>query len=400
MSTRQITAFKKLPEKCETGEVTEGDNKEDSWVETGRKDWHRSSITDRTIPIDPGHLVQETLAKDRTLDSALLAVATTSVQAINFPSLSLRATDTTDGNATANAATTKAPRQDGKCPAVWTTISRELSKMFVSGGGCTDDARASIRAVFHDCFPEGGCDGSLANPVELARRDNVPMTATINKLAAMAKQYKVGTADMLMFAGSHAVISCPGGPSTKTYVGRTDATGPAPEGQLPQADVGGDAALSRFEGKGFSAQDLAALIGSHTVARQFNTDASKVGASQDSTPGIWDILYYMQTLLKTAPFTFQSDINLSKQNKVGPWMKRFSIDKRSWDRSFSAAMEKMELLGSKGAGSLTDCTSALPRSLALRSAKQSYARSLLNSISMAAKERKAREAREAKKAKA
>lgn len=81
-------------------------------------------------------------------------------------------------------------------------------------------------------------------------------------------------------------------------------------------------------------------------------------------------------------------------------MRKFSLDKYSWDRSFSAAMAKMELLGTNGAASLYDCTSALPRSFALRSAKQSYARSLMNSISMAAKQRKAREAREAKKVKA
>lgn len=81
-------------------------------------------------------------------------------------------------------------------------------------------------------------------------------------------------------------------------------------------------------------------------------------------------------------------------------MKRFSVDKIAWDRSFSAAMAKMELLGSEGTAGMIDCTSALPHSYALRSAKQSYARSLLNSISAATKERKAREAREARKAKA
>jgi manganese peroxidase len=124
---------------------------------------------------------------------ALVAVAATSVQAINFPSLSLRQTNTTD-NGASTAST-------GKCPAVWTTISKDLTGIFVSGGQCTDDARASIRAVFHDCFPQGGCDGSLAFPAELARKDNVPMTATVNKLKDLATKYNVGVADMLMFAG-------------------------------------------------------------------------------------------------------------------------------------------------------------------------------------------------------
>ncbi|KAE9970005.1 hypothetical protein BLS_005123 [Venturia inaequalis] len=337
---------------------------------------------------------------------AILALAATSAQAINFPSLSLRATNTTvdvatDAEALGNSPSADADRKAGKCPAVWTTISRELTKMFVYEGTCTNDARASIRAVFHDCFPQGGCDGSLAHPVELARIDNVPMTATINKMAALADRYKVGIADMLMFAGSHAVISCPGGPSTKTYVGRTDATGPAPDGQLPQADAGGNEALSHFRDQGFSAEDLAALIGAHTAARQATTDPSRAGASQDSTPGVWDMLYYVQTILRLAPFTFQSDINLSEQNEVGPWMKIFSLDKIAWDRSFSSAMAKMELLGSQGTAGLTDCTSALPHSYALRrSLKQSYARSLLDSISAVANERKVRKALEAMKSKA
>jgi len=89
----------------------------------------------------------------------------------------------------------------GQCPAVWSQISDDLNGMFVAGGQCTDDARAAIRAVFHDCFPAGGCDGSLALPEELSRPDNAPMTGTVNKLAALAKQHNVGVADMLMFAG-------------------------------------------------------------------------------------------------------------------------------------------------------------------------------------------------------
>jgi hypothetical protein len=73
--------------------------------------------------------------------------------------------------------------------------------MFLSGGQCNDDARAAIRAVFHDCFPSGGCDGSLALPAELSRTENTPMAGTINKLSALAKQNGVGIADMIAFAG-------------------------------------------------------------------------------------------------------------------------------------------------------------------------------------------------------
>jgi hypothetical protein len=90
---------------------------------------------------------------------------------------------------------------DGKCPPVWGQISKDLSRMFISGGQCNDDARASIRAVFHDCFPEGGCDGSLALPAEISRRENAIMTPTVTKLANLAQKRGVSTADMLAFAG-------------------------------------------------------------------------------------------------------------------------------------------------------------------------------------------------------
>jgi len=297
---------------------------------------------------------------------AVAALAVSSTQAFSF-SLSRRQ------NATQG------------CPAVWTTIAGQLTDMFVSGGQCTDDARAAIRGVFHDCFPQGGCDGSLALPEELARSDNSPMTSTINKLSALAAQNNVGVADMLMFAGSHAVASCPGGPVVQTYIGRTDATVPAPDGQLPQANVSGDDALSHFQARGFSAQDLGALIGAHTASRQFNTDAADAGASQDSTPGIWDLIYFIQTLTKSAPFTFQSDINLSNQDSVGPFMKQFSTDKGSWDSAYTAAMAKMELLDNAGPSSMVDCTSALPQSQSKRSAKTHFARQIINSLGMSKK---------------
>jgi hypothetical protein len=282
---------------------------------------------------------------------ALIALAS-SAQAISFPSLPLLF-----------------KRQYGACPAVWSDISQDLTGMFLTDGVCNDDARAAIRAVFHDCFPGQGCDGSLALPEELARHDNQPMAATVTKLKALADEHDVGVADMIAFAGSHAVVTCPQGPIVKTYIGRNDTEIPAPDGQLPSATVGGDEALQHFSAKGFTAQDLAALIGAHTASRNLNTDPQAVGTPQDTTPGVWDIVYYVQTLLRSAPLSFQSDINLSNQDQVGPWMKQFSQDKAGWDAAFSAAMTKMALLGTPGPSAMVDCTSALPRAHASRDMK-------------------------------
>jgi hypothetical protein len=110
----------------------------------------------------------------------VIAGLLSSGQALDFPSLKPRAA----------------------CPAVWTKVSADLTSLFVTNYKCNDFARAAIRGVFHDCFPQGGCDGSLALfSSELSRSENVPMTATMNALNALAKKHSVGVADMLMFAG-------------------------------------------------------------------------------------------------------------------------------------------------------------------------------------------------------
>jgi hypothetical protein len=123
----------------------------------------------------------------------------------------------------------------------------------------------------------------------------------------------------------------------KTYVGRRDATSPAPDGQLPTGNAKGDEALQKFQQRGFSAQDLAALIGSHSTARQFDQDPSQAGKSLDSTPGTWDVKYYAETIAKKAPFSLPSDLSLANQTQVGPIMKKFSKSQGQWNAAFAPA---------------------------------------------------------------
>lgn len=132
--------------------------------------------------------------------------------------------------------------------------------------------------------------------------------------------------------------------------------------------MGGDEALQHFQSKGFTATDLGALIGSHSCTKQFNTDPSKAGAPSDDTPGVWDTKYYVETIAKTAPFTFESDTNLVNQADVGPVMKRFAGDKAGWDGAFAPAMTKLGLLGGNQ-DDMIDCTSALPRAQRRRDVK-------------------------------
>jgi manganese peroxidase len=88
------------------------------------------------------------------------------------------------------------------CPTVWKNIAVELSGSFASGLGCTQEARAAIRATFHDCFTSaGGCDGSLLLAGEINWSVNAGLVDTINYLNSLRTKYSVGAADLVQFAG-------------------------------------------------------------------------------------------------------------------------------------------------------------------------------------------------------
>lgn len=167
------------------------------------------------------------------------------------------------------------PRKSPSCPAVWSSVSSTLTGMFLDGNQCNDDARAAIREAFHDCGTwnkaqgsTGGCDGSLILANETSRPENNGLQDISAKLLKLANQFNVGVADMIQFAGAHAIVTCPGGPRIQTFVGRKDSSNPAPDGFLPDVHASGDSLFALFQDKGFSAVDLAALLGAHSTSKQ------------------------------------------------------------------------------------------------------------------------------------
>lgn len=168
-----------------------------------------------------------------------------------------------------------------------------------------------------------------------------------------------------VFAGNHAIVTCPGGPRVTTFIGRKDSGTPAPDGLLPDVNAAAADLFALFQAKGFSALDLAALLGAHSTSNQFNFDKQHVGAPQDSTPGIWDVKYYGETLNSPAPngvVVFPSDAKLSRYDQVGKEFQGFVNNQGKWNGKFADAMGKMTLLGrgSQGSSGLADCTSMLP----------------------------------------
>jgi hypothetical protein len=145
-----------------------------------------------------------------------------------------------------------------------------------------------------------------------------------------------------------------------------------------------DSLLQLFLDKGFSATELAALIGAHTTSTgtsfsgsryQFHSLTTRpafnqaangvpVNGPQDSTPGKWDINYYAETYNPPAGVSrFASDVNLSMKNTtVGKQFQGFVGQAGKWNSAFAAAMAKLSVLGiaSSAQGNFADCTGYLP----------------------------------------
>lgn len=166
-----------------------------------------------------------------------------------------------------------------------------------------------------------------------------------------------------MFAGNHAIVTCPGGPRVKTFIGRTDSTTPAPDGLLPDVNAPAADLFKLFQEKGFNEVNLTALLGAHSTSNQFNFNTTEgiKGLPQDSTPGVWDVKYYSET---TKPpqgvVVLPSDAKLAAHPTVGKEFKGFVNNQGKWTGKFADAMGKMALFGSDGTKGLVDCTGALP----------------------------------------
>lgn len=132
--------------------------------------------------------------------SLFLLAAASGAQAISFTDVSTAASVLKREASGLGNSMLSLVRRQGSCPSEWNDVSSELKGWFLDGAGCSDDARAAIRLAFHDCF-SGGCDGSMILAQEYNRGENAGLAGFAQKLAPLADQYGVGTADLIQFAG-------------------------------------------------------------------------------------------------------------------------------------------------------------------------------------------------------
>lgn len=89
-----------------------------------------------------------------------------------------------------------------RCPDVWRYIGEELKYWFIDDEGyCSDLAAQAIRLPFHDCFPGGGCDGSVILTDECTTRpENLQLIPICGVLYKISLDYRVSAADLINFA--------------------------------------------------------------------------------------------------------------------------------------------------------------------------------------------------------
>ncbi|KAF1924512.1 class II peroxidase [Didymella exigua CBS 183.55] len=272
------------------------------------------------------------------------------------------------------------PRTDS-CPKVWSTVLPELQIAFA---GCGRDAHGAIRAPFHDCI-NNGCDGSLILTDECSRAESAGLSDICGKLLSWTQKYNTSAADMIEFAAAVAISSCPLGPRVRALVGRKDSREAAPLNSIPGSRDSISSILDKFKAKGFSGDDVVALMGTHSVAVQVNDDPAQAGKSLDSTPSIYDLKFYQETLDGTAPYTLQSDRGLANNTETQKKWKEFADgDTSAWITAFTDAWNRFAVIGND-VGSLQDCSGIIPsgaseRRLAKRLGSSAAARAFVRRL--------------------
>ncbi|KAF1999669.1 class II peroxidase [Amniculicola lignicola CBS 123094] len=261
----------------------------------------------------------------------------------------------------------------------WWYIARAMDIVFRGPSGrCNKFARAAVRLAFHDAGTWsqvladqgkdwGGADGSIAlSNSEEFRPENNGLQDIIKKARVWQKTFGVGMGDLIQFAANHAVVTCPLGPRVRTFVGRKDSKKAAIDGLLPGVNDSADKLIKLFQDKTISPHELVALLGAHTTSEQFFVDPKRRGDPQDGTPGVWDTLFYNQTIgtgpLPKKVFRFASDIAISQDPRTADEWAEFAGPggQDHWNEDWAYSFIRLSLLGVNNINQLTECTKVLP----------------------------------------
>ncbi|KAL3426652.1 ligninase h2 precursor (peroxidase) [Phlyctema vagabunda] len=282
---------------------------------------------------------------------------------------------------------------------IWKTIAVEMEAKFRgSSGRCNGFARGAIRLGFHDAGTwskttgYGGADGSIILAGEMTRGENNGLQEIVAVTQGWYNKYKsygASMADIIQMGATVATVVCPLGPRVRSFIGRKDSTKPNADGLLPDVFASADSLIKLFEDKTIKAHGLTALLGAHTTSQQRFVDPSRATDPQDSSPGVWDVLFYGQTIgtVPTPPrvFKFPSDVALAAHPKIVDEWKEFAGPggQSHWNEDYAREYVRLSLLGVNNINQLKECSKVLPVAVgSFRNSDQKAIDKWLNDLSL------------------
>ncbi|KIW03356.1 uncharacterized protein PV09_05564 [Verruconis gallopava] len=226
-----------------------------------------------------------------------------------------------------------------KC-CIWDYVVKDLVTMFtLPNGQCSELARQAIRLGFHDAGAWsinsgfGGADGSMLISDEVSRPENKGLESIVASGKSLLAKWNVSAADLVQLMANVATVICPLGPRVLTFIGRPDSAD-SPTDLLPGPFSDATTLINLFQDKTISSDELVALVGAHSTSHQDFVDPSNAGSFQDTTPGVWDTLFYSETANNAFSVSdvtkFPSDIALSKDARTsGVW--GAMTNQRTWN---------------------------------------------------------------------
>ncbi|TFK35770.1 manganese peroxidase [Crucibulum laeve] len=280
-----------------------------------------------------------------------------------------------DGNVTANKA----------CCALFPVVAKMQSDLF-DGAECGEEAHSALRLSFHDAIgfsihggKGGGADGSilLFNATETAFHANGGIDDITAGQFPVFQESGLTPGDFVHLAAAVGTANCPGAPRLQFLFGRPAPKAPAPDLTVPEPTDSVTAILARFADAGFNAQEVVALLSSHTIAAADVVDVTIPGTPFDSTVGTFDTQVFLEVLLKGNSFPgngsqpgevlsplkgemrLQSDFALSQDSRTACFWQQMVNDQTRMQTQFKAAMAKLQVLG-QNTKTMVDCSDVVP----------------------------------------
>ncbi|KAJ7062171.1 manganese peroxidase 3 [Mycena amicta] len=251
---------------------------------------------------------------------------------------------------------------------------------------CGEDVHESLRLTFHDAIgfspsKGGGADGSISvfDPIETAFPANNGIDDIIDAQAPILARHNttISPGDMIQFAGAVGLSNCPGAPRLEFLFGRPPPKAASPPGLIPEPFDPISTVLARMADAGFSPTEVVALLASHSVAAADHVDPSFPGTPFDSTPGVFDTQFFIETQLRGTTFIgigghpgevesaikgtirINTDQSLARDSRTACAWQALAANQNLMQTNFRAAMSKLALLGQNRA-SLIDCSDVIP----------------------------------------